>query len=143
MTALAQAEENITEKGEKESIELIHTRLQAVQANAPGSRRQLALAIRQLNNYNHNAIIQSARQAQQLRQAGAWGIVFMTLLFFAAALYYEQRIRRTLLTPLQEISLVLEARHHGDLYRRCNPESGSEDIKKLLSGINDLLDKHK
>ena len=139
--ALEQAQLNITEKGEKETLDKIRHHLLELKQDVPGSRQQLTQSILRLTSYNRNAIIRSAQQAQKLRQAGAWGIVFLSLFFFGIALYCERHLHRTLLTPLQEIASVLAAHHQGDPYRRCNIEQGSGDMQKLLQAINDLLDK--
>ena len=104
-------------------------------------REKLGSAIAQVTNCNRLAIQQAAIQAQSHRQAGAWGIVFMTILFFTAAIFFEQKLRRTLLLPLQEITQVIEARSKGDLFRRCNMIYANGDMKKLFSAVNALLDK--
>ena len=104
-------------------------------------KAQLIEEIVKLNNFNKQAISDSARKAQKLRQSGAWGMVMMTALFFVAAIFFEQRLRRALLAPLQEISLVLEANSKGDRFRRCHLPGISSDMKKLFEAINSLLDR--
>ena len=139
--ALHTAGSNITENGEKESIARIHTLLLQLQKNDPTAKQKLTGEIIKLTNFNKQAIIASALQTQKLRQASVWGIVFMTLIFFGLALFFEQRIRRRLLTPLQEINSVLTDHLQGDKFRRCSMIYASGDMHKLFAAINDLLDR--
>lgn len=138
--ALGMAERNITERGEEESLKKIRALLHDLENGDLKVKKAMGLAIRELSEYNKRAIIQSAEETQRMRQAGAWGIVFMTFFFFIAALFFEQRLRRALLRPLQEIASVLEAHHQGDKFRRCNTADASQDMKKLLKSIDALLD---
>ncbi|MBQ7393822.1 MAG: hypothetical protein IJV89_05695 [Lentisphaeria bacterium] len=139
--ALKIARNNITEEGEEKVVLFIQQQFEALQNNRPGAEKELFKAIRTLNHFNKQAIIASAQKAQRLRQAGAWGIVIMTLIFFTLAIALEQRLRRTFLEPLQEINAVLEADARGEQYRRCLLAPGSGDIQKILDGINKLLDR--
>lgn len=139
--ALQTAETNITEKGESAIIQKLYTQLPELESGKKGIRNQLTRSIIELTNCNKQAIFDAARKTQNLRQAGAWGIVFMTLIFFFIAIYFEQKLRRTLLAPLQEISLVIEENMQGDKFRRCNMLNASEDMRKLFTAINNLLDK--
>jgi len=138
--ALNIAGNNITENGEQSAIDRIKELFAQLQQGNTEIRPQLTAAVVELNNFNKQAIIDSAQRTQQLRSAGAWGIVFMTMLFFTAAIIFEQRLRRTLLAPLQEISSVMEARIHGDKYRRCSLPNVSPDIQRLFAALNNLLD---
>ena len=139
--ALKQAAGNITEAGEKESVAAIRRLLQTMEDGDMRVKPQLIREIIQLSKYNKQAIINAARQTQRLRQAGMWGIVFMTVIFFLAALFFEQQLRRTLLSPLQEISSVIDANTQGDHFRRCSLLHTSSDMRKLFQAINNLLDR--
>ena len=139
--ALQIAAGNITENGEQETVIRISTLADKLHSGTPEDRHQLIREIIQLTNFNKNAIKQSALQAQKLRQAGAWGMVFATLFFFTAALFFEQRLRRSLLMPLQEIANVMEERMKGDRFRRCNLSGISSEMKKIFAAINDLIDR--
>lgn len=142
-TALLKAEQNITEPGEKEVLRRIDSLFHDLAAGKDNNRQLLTMEIVKVTNYNREAIVRAAVQAQRLRQTGAWGIVFMTLLFFTLAIFFEQRLRRTLLVPLQEILQVMEARGRGDKFRRCNMLYANSDMKKLLMAVNSLLDRQK
>lgn len=141
--SLEKARSNITESGEKESLLKIGSLLKEFESGKKEARKRLAEEIVHVTHFNREAIIKAAVHAQKMRQAGAWGIVFMTLIFFGAALFFEQRLRKTLLLPLQEIALVMEARIKGDKFRRCHILHANTDMKKLFDAINSLLDHQK
>ena len=139
--ALSRADSNITEEGEEQAIKNIRQYIPGLADGSKGFRQLVTREVIALTNYNKKAILESARQTQKLRQAGAWGIVFASLLFFLVAIRQEQRLRRMLLLPLQEISDTVKAHMQGDKFRRCNLPHTSGDMKKLLESINSLLDK--
>ena len=139
--ALNRAGSNITENGEEQAVKNIQQYLPGLAAGEKGFRSLVTREVIALTNYNKKAILESAQQTQKLRQAGAWGIVFATLLFFIVAIHQEQRLRRKLLLPLQEIAETLKANARGDKFRRCSLPNASGDMKKMLDSINDLLDK--
>ena len=141
LNALQAAENNITEAGERETVMQIKALAEHLSSGNIHDRRLLTKEIIKLTNFNKNAIIESALQAQKMRQAGAWGIVFMTSFFFILALYFERRLRQTLLMPLEEIATVMEERTRGDRFRRCNLPHAAKDTKKMLAAINDLIDR--
>lgn len=138
--ALAAAEDNITESGEEEALTEIKSELIKLENGDPTAKKRIVQEVRKLSGYNRQAVIESAEQAQIKRQAGAWGIVFLAFFFFVVAILFEQRLRRSLLLPLQEIDSVLEAQRKGDKFRRCNELSASSDMKKIFRSINALLD---
>ena len=140
--ALQTAGNNITENGELETVEKIRSLAHSINSGNIDERRQLTREIIKLTNFNKSAIIESALQAQKVRQAGAWGMVFLTLFFFVAALFFEQRLRRKLLMPLQEIASVMEENLQGDHFRRCYLPDASKDMKKIFAAINDLIDRN-
>lgn len=141
LNALQAAENNITEAGERETVMQIKVLAGRISSGNIHDRRLLTKEIIKLTNFNKKAIIESALQAQKMRQAGAWGIVFMTSFFFILALYFERRLRQTLLMPLEEIATVMEERTRGDRFRRCNLPHAAKDTKKMLAAINDLIDR--
>ena len=141
LSALQAAENNITEAGERETVVQIKALADQISSGAIHDRSLLTKEIIKLTNFNKKAIIESALQAQKMRQAGAWGIVFMTAFFFALALYLERRLRQALLMPLEEIATVMEERARGDRFRRCNLPHAAKDTKKMIAAINDLIDR--
>ncbi len=82
-------------------------------------------------------------KAKQLSKAGAWEIVFMALLIFTIGLFFIKSIKKDLISPLVEISDVLEAVNSGDNIRRCNGKDISFGIKNLFDNLNNLLDNRK
>jgi hypothetical protein len=138
--ALGEAERNVTEKNSQELLQRIRENLDGLEKNAPEARKKIAQEISKLSFDNRQAVSASAEETQQMRRAGAWGVVFMTFFFFIAALFFEQRLRRTFLMPVEEMVSVFEARRQGDKFRRCNGADASRDMKDLFKSVNALLD---
>ena len=141
--SLQTAENNITEAGEAAIIRQLYSQLPLLENADNQIRSQVTRSIIALTNCNKQAIAAAAIKTQQLRQTGAWGIVIITLLFFLSAIHFEQKLRRTLLTPLQEISQGMEEYIQGNSFRRCSMYGVSADMRKLFVAVNDLLDRTK
>ena len=139
--ALQIAEHNITEPGEEQTVRQLRSFYLRLITGETSVLQPVIREIITLTNYNKQAIMESARRTQRMRRAGAWGIVFMTLIFFTVAIFFEQRMRRTLLAPLQEITVVMQENMRGNKFRRCNLLHASDDMRKLFSAINDMLDR--
>lgn len=139
-----QAAQNVTEQGERQAIAQLESAKQALDSataeNLPQARLAVVTAVLKLAEINRNAIAQEATHATQLRQAGAWTIVLLTLSFFATVLLLVRRLRQHLLTPLDDITQTLEANQRGDRFRRCRTQSNDQDMKLISSRINALLD---
>lgn len=139
-TSLAQATSNVTEKLERESIEVL-------QKNGPGSFRgdieskaRTLDALVTLSEINRAAVVREDERAQHLGYAGAWAVVFLGAASFGWALIAIGRARRRLIDPLYEIATVLDAVHGGDTYRRCRRMPAPAEVKKIMGGIDELLD---
>ena len=123
---------NITENNEAALLAEIKSVMEQSGTFDDTRRKALAERITKLNDANKIAVSNAVLRTQQLRRAGAWGIVLMTLIFFAIAIFFEQRLRRLLLHPLQEIAAVMNDHAHGDRFRRCMLPGASSEIKKLF-----------
>ena len=134
--ALQIAAGNITEQGEEENINTIKKLFEQLKNGDATVKIALSEQVLELHRDNQEAITAAADRAQRLRQAGAWAIVLLTLIFFVLAIYFEQRMRRALLAPLEEMSGVLEANARGDRFRRCQAGNVSQDMKTLFQLIN-------
>lgn len=140
--ALHRAAGNITEASEQQIINELQQLLPQLDSDAPALRSKATKLIIELTNCNKQAIFNAARRTQKLNQSGAWGTVFMTLIFFLSAIYFEQYLRRKLLMPLQEIAQVLEDNARGNTFRRCNTLYAANTTRKLFDYINTLLDRN-
>ena len=132
---------NITEENEAALLDEIKLIMEQDGEFYDARRNALAERITKLNDANKTAVSNAVLSTQQLRRAGAWGIVLITLIFFTIAIFFEQRLRRSLLHPLQEIAAVMNDYAHGDRFRRCMLPGVSSEIKKLFAAINELLDR--
>ena len=139
--ALASAEKNITEKGEKEVIDRIRVLLPELAAGRKEALSEAAGEIVKISAFNKRAIADSALKAQRFRQAGAWGIVFLALFFFLLVLYFGRRFRWELLIPLEELSTAVDAFLAGDTLRRCNTPFAEKEMKKIFRAVNELMDR--
>ena len=139
--ALARAEKNITEEGEKEVIDRIRALLPALAAGRPEALNEAAGEIVKISAFNKRAIADSALKAQRFMQAGTWSIVFLTLVFFLLALYFGRKFLRELLIPLEELSAAMEAFLAGDTLRRCNTPFAEKEMKKIFRAVNELMDR--
>lgn len=138
--ALDLAEGNITEPGEREACQNIQELFSTVLAGNTAGREKIASGIVELANRNRAAMNTAAKQAQSLGRAGAWSVAFMALLFFSTSVIFEQRLRRNILAPVEELGATLQAQQEGDYFRRCAGIGLSKDMKKVFSQINNLLD---
>ncbi len=139
--ALRRAQNNITEAGEPAALDVIRRHYVAALAGSYEARRATVEAVHNLANSNRLAMVEAAREARQLCLAGAWGVVFMALSVFVAGILFKRSILRNLVEPLEEVDQVLVAVKNGDRQRRCRTVDLPPDVRNVLGGINDLLDR--
>lgn len=138
--ALTVAQNNITEKEEPEALAVIAANYEQALLGETGARKTTVSAIIQLGDINRDAMNAADRRAQQLGQAGAWGIVFMATCVFTAGLVFKNRLLRNLLQPVEEIHQVFRARRSGNHMRRCTGTHLPRDVRAVFDEINDFLD---
>ncbi len=138
--ALELARRNITEAGEPEAIAAISDNYKKAFA---GEREAISLtisAIIELSSLNKKAMVLEDKKARKLGSGGAWGVVFMATIVFTVTLLLVRGLRRTTVSPLEEINAVVQANLRGDTMRRCFGTGIPKDVKVLYDGINDILD---
>lgn len=138
--ALLRAQENITELHEADCIGEISGNFSAAINGDQGARNRVLSALVHLAHINREAMVSADKRAKQYGYAGAWGVVFMALGVFAAALLFMRSMRNNLIQPLEQIHAVLVAQLNGDKIRRCSAAHVQQDIKTIYEGINELLD---
>ncbi len=138
--ALGRAENNVTEAEEPGIIREISASFEAAFSGDGGERSRCIGAIRELGTVNRNAMHRADQRAQQLGYAGAWGIVFMASTIFLIGIMFQRRLRTNLAEPIQEINAVVDAFCKGDLLRRCSLARPSNNIRRVLDNVNQLLD---
>lgn len=136
------AKNNVTEASETEPLEIIESNYVAAFRIGGESLKATLKALEALQDVNWNATYKADLRAKQIGNAGAWGVCFMGIFVFVAAIVFKRRVERNLLEPFEEIASVLSAQSKGDVMRRCTRYSSSTDVKKVYAQINDWIDRH-
>lgn len=139
-SALTLGESNVTERGEREALDAIRKLDLSRIAIDPRTRAEAVAAIVRLADSNRAAMADAAKRTRALCTAGAWGVVFMALAVFCVGIVFEQRLRRGVADPLEELRDVLRAQRGGDRMRRCSGAPISGDMKELFLNVNELID---
>lgn len=138
--ALDRAIKNITEIEEPAVVERIKHSYAAALSGDRTAIRQTVEAISQLSKINRAALKRDHMKAKQLGTAGAWSIVFMSILIFLVGMINIHNIRVNAIDPLQEINSALTAFHLGDTLRRCSLKSPNRNVSQIFSQVNELMD---
>lgn len=139
--ALTRAQANITETDEPVALHSIADRYQLAFQGNEAARQNTVAGIVHLGEINRKAMIKADQKARQFGSAGAWGVVFMALAVFFVGLVFMGSLTRNLVKPLEEIYGVLTAYEAGDPLRRCSGAELPKDIRRIYTGMNELLDK--
>ncbi len=140
--ALEHAEVNVTEHGEMHELELIRTQAPAAFAGDQMARGQLIKALVRLSGINREAMGAASVDARRLCLAGAWAVVFMGVWLFTIGILFKRAFVRNLIAPLDELDRVLVARRNGERMRRCNTSGMHNEVRHVLSGVNELMDEN-
>jgi hypothetical protein len=141
LDAVRRAEANITEAEERPILARIRQHAGGALAGDPSGTAGVVEAILALAAINRNAMLQADLTAQRLGTAGAWGVVFMAVLSFAAGLVFIRFLGGRVLAPLEELRSVVVAAGRGDGFRRCAGADVRGDFRTIFSGVNELLDR--
>jgi len=141
-SAFKRAQNNITEKEEPAVLATIQADFADAFLGDRTALQKTVSAIVLLGKINREAMIAEDHRAQQFGTAGAWGVVFMAVTVFFAGMLFKRRILKNLVMPLVEIQDVLSAQRNNDTMRRCTGPHLPEDVKRVYSGINELLDQY-
>lgn len=138
--AVAKIRNNITEPEESTLLAAIEQDLAAA-VQGDGQARTTAIGnIVQLSRVNQIAMVNADRKAQQLGQAGAWGVMFMAVTAFLAGLAFLRNLNRRIVAPIEEIHAVLRAHRNNEPMRRCTGADLPQEMQAVFTGINELLD---
>lgn len=130
---------NLTEPGEDAIVASIETELGAALDGDAGGGAVVS-ALLGLGKLNRAAMRRADAEMQRLGDAGAWFAVATAVGAFALSLLVGRRLQRRLLAPLQELGQVLEAAREGRGQRRCQPIPAAPDLRRILDGVNGVLD---
>ncbi len=139
---LSDAEQNITEKNEPETLRMIKSHYKKAFVGDQISYRQTIQSIQELSKINRTAMVRSESEARRFSTAGAWIIVMMSILIFVAGLMLTRSLARNVIEPMEEIIAVVTAHKQGERQRRCAMGDYPTDIRLLFVEINTFLDDH-
>ncbi|MEM7782652.1 MAG: hypothetical protein AAF939_06640 [Planctomycetota bacterium] len=130
---------NVTEQGEQQELDSIESHWKNAMQGDEEATAKIVASILQLSKINRNAMRTADDRARRLGNAGAWGVVFMTLTVFTIGLIYLRTVANQLITPLTEVyDVVVKAKD--EPFRRCGRQNDRADIQLLYERINELLD---
>jgi hypothetical protein len=139
--ALQRARNNVTDPEEVPVLERVAQQYNAALAGEDSAVAAVVQALQQLIAINRQAMVMADREAQRLGTAGAWVAVVIAVVSFAISLMVIRRLERYVLNPLIELYDVLDAVHAGNRHRRCRVGEAPEEIRRVLSAVNGLLDR--
>jgi hypothetical protein len=134
------AQRNVTEPEEQPLLAVIERNADAAFRGEPVARQKLTTSLRQLGEINRAAMRRADAEASRLGRSGAWAVVLLGLVGFLVSLVVMRRIRRRLLEPLHEVQRTLAAHRLGDAHRRCAVAETSEDTRRMMEDLNEVLD---
>jgi len=137
---LERARSNITEPGEVPVIDAIEDASGRLFDGDAIARRTVVGGLIDLVHINRAAMRQTQHEAQRLGVAGAWAAVVLALLGFAASVLVLRRATAAVLDPLAELEQTLDAFRQGNPFRRCRGTGASEEMRRVLDTVNELLD---
>jgi PAS domain-containing protein len=137
--AFALARGNVTEAAERPAIEVIASHYEAALQQQVPAREKVVSALLALSEANRSAILRAAQESNRLGRAAGWALALLTLFGLALTAVVAERIRRGIVSPLNEIGAVLLAQRTGNWTRRC-ARKGNDEVLQMLSELNDLLD---
>lgn len=137
---LNKAKNNITEVGEKETIDKINNDyLLAFEGNKE-AEEEIINQIAELSKINRVAMEHAGIRAKKMQNVGIWIIIFPSIFIWIIGLTILARLKRTFIKPIQELNSVIFDYNKGNHMRRCPSYTISKDLQKLYDGINRILD---
>lgn len=141
-SALQRAKSNITESEEVVVLARLEQQYGDALAGDASAVVVVVQALTHLTAINRRVMVSAEQEAQRLGTAGAWVAVFIAVFSFVISSLIIRRLERQVLNPLVELHDVLEAVHVGNRHRRCRVIEAPEEIRRVLSSINALLDRY-
>lgn len=138
--ALQRARNNVTEPEETPVLERIAQYSSAAVAGDARATVTVVQALQHLAAINRQAMVMADQEAQRLGTAGAWVAVFIAAIAFVMSLIVIRRLERHVINPLVELYDVLDTVRTGNPHRRCRMVAAPEEIRRVLSSVNALLD---
>jgi PAS domain-containing protein len=141
-SALQRAKSNITETEEVGVLARLEQQYGDALAGDASAVRVALQALKDLTAINRRVMVHTDQEARRLGAAGAWVAVFIAVFSFVISSLIIRHLERHVLNPLVELHDVLEAVNVGNRHRRCRVIEAPEEIRRVLSSINSLLDRY-
>lgn len=138
--ALSNAKQNITEEAERPILAELERQIPAAMDGDMGATNLSVEAIKQLIRINRSAMREVDDEARRLGTAGAWAAVLVGSLTFLLGILIVSRLRERFVTPLLELSEVLDSAKQGNRLRRCRTTDGPRELGQITESVNELLD---
>jgi PAS domain-containing protein len=138
--ALQRAINNVTEAEEAPVLQTIQQHYRAAIGGDEQAVGTVVRALRRLIHINQSTMEATAEEAQRLGFAGAWVAVLVALVSFVISLIVVHKLEERVLNPFVELYRVLQSILAGNSYRRCREIDAPEEIKRVLSSVNLILD---
>ncbi len=137
---LARARAVITEEAERPLLDRVQEVRQGALAGQPEDVRAAVTALRELSAVNRRSMEETDAQAQRYAYAGAWTMAVLGVASFGIAVVISRRLVRRVDEPLAEIDAALAAVRRGDVHRRADVGSASDEVQRIALEVNELLD---
>jgi PAS domain-containing protein len=141
-SALQRAKSNITETEEIGVLERLEQQYDDALAGDASAVGVVLQALKELTAINRRVMESAGQEAQRLGTSGAWVAVFIAVFSFVISSLIIRHLERQVLNPLVDLHDVLEAVDAGNRHRRCRVIEAPEEIQRVLSSINSLLDRY-
>lgn len=138
--ALQRARNNVTEAEEIPVLQTIQQHYRAAIGGDEQAVGTLVRALQRLIHINQSAMEATGKEAQRLGFAGAWVAVLVALVSFMISLIVVHKLEERVVNPFVELYRVLQSVLAGNPYRRCREIDAPEEIKRVLSSVNVILD---
>jgi len=134
--ALARAEANITEPGERALIQRLREHGDAAVRGDPAARAIVLDTLAELTEINRDSMVAHDVDAQFLGTAGAWAMVVLGSLGFGLGIVVQRRLRERIELPVLRIDDTLKAARHGDEQRRCHQGKAPIELVRAADNLN-------
>jgi hypothetical protein len=138
--ALALAEGNITEPGERPVLTSLRRQHQAALDGDPQALATTLADLERLTQINHRSMELADQRAMRLGDAGAWAMAVLGIICFGLSLFATRRTARLITLPLAHIHRSVAAFRQGDTLRRCHVPDAALEPAELATAVNQLLD---
>lgn len=137
---LEKAKNNITEVGEKETLDKISNSYPSAFKGNKIAEDETIDEIAELSKINRIAMERAGKVAKKTENIGIWIILFPSIFIWIIGIAIIKNLERTFIKPIQELNDTIFEYNKGNHMRRCPTVVASKDLQKLYDGINNILD---